>query len=92
MSSSKTFKSVTPAIWSCLKASSEKEHGTKYDPPNANDGTATTDSIVGKIVLQFNFKPDQQTIGYTILKKPMLVSDNQIWNGIESGIQACQNS
>lgn len=89
MSKSKTFENVTPAIWECVKATSLKEHGTIYAPPGANQGTATTKSIVGDVVLNFTFNPTNNTVDYTITKKPGIVSENQIWSGISSTIKGC---
>lgn len=89
MSKSKTFENVTPAIWECVKATSLKEHGTVYAPPSANQGTATTKSIVGDVILSFNFNPANNSVAYTITKKPGIVSENQIWSGIESTIKGC---
>ena len=55
--SSKSYKNITAAIFSCVKTISEKEHGTVYDPPDANQGTATTDTAVGKVIVSFDLNP-----------------------------------
>lgn len=89
MADQKTFDKVTAAIFACVKAASEKEHGTKYVPPDANQGTATTQSIVGEVVLSFDFSPQASTLTYVITKKPFIVSANQIWDGIQTAITAC---
>jgi hypothetical protein len=91
MSKSKTFKNVTPVIWECVKATSLKEHGTVYAPPGANSGTATTDTIVGVVLLNFIYNPDTNNVDYTIVKKPLLASENQIWDGIQSTINGCSS-
>jgi hypothetical protein len=89
MSSSKTWNGVTESIFDCVKAESEREHGTKYDPPNGDQGTATTSTPVGDVVLRFDLQPSG-ALTYTILKKPFLVSESQIWDGIADGLNACR--
>lgn len=89
MTTHKTFNGVTPEIFECVKASSEKAHGTVYDPASGNKGTATTDTVVGKIVLGFDLDPSSSSITYTITSKPFLVSDSQIFDGISSSINDC---
>ncbi len=89
MAKSKTFNGVTPSIWECVKATSLKEHGTIYAPPGSNSGTAKTSTIVGEVVLNFTFYPSNNSVDYTIVKKPFLASENQIWDGIASTIKGC---
>jgi hypothetical protein len=91
MAKTRSFGGVTESVWACVKSTSEKAHGTKYDPPNANRGTATTSTIVGDVVLGFDFDPAKETITYTIKQKPFLASDDQIWNGIQETIDECQS-
>lgn len=90
MGSSRTFYNVSASIWECVKSTSNKEHGTVYNPPDANQGTATTSTPIGDIVLSFNFDPGQASVAYKIEKKPFIVSDNQIWDGIEDSINGCK--
>jgi len=87
--SSKTFTGITPDVWACIKAASIKEHSTVYDPPAAEEGTATTDTAVGKVVLQFVFDEDESTLVYTIQSKPFLVPESSLWSGVESSVEAC---
>lgn len=86
---SKTFGGVTPAIWECVKATSQKDHGTVYAPPGANTGTATTNTPIGTVELGYVFDPAKDTVAYNIIKKPFLVSADQIWNGIQDTINGC---
>lgn len=90
MGSSKTFYNVNAQIWACVKTTSNKEHGTVYNPPDADQGTATTSTPVGEIVLSFSFNPGQALVVYTIEKKPFFVSDSQIWDGIQDSINGCK--
>jgi hypothetical protein len=91
--SSKTYNSITQAIWDCVKTTSYNQNGTIYDPADANQGTSTTDIMgVGKVVLTFDFDPNQETLEYTITQKPGIVWDSEIWSGIESSIEACGGS
>ena len=89
MASSKTFNNVTAAIWECVKSTSSKQHGTVYAPPGASSGTATTKTIVGTVELSFNFDSTQNSVSYTILKKPGIVSEKQVWGGIQDSIDGC---
>jgi hypothetical protein len=89
MATTKSFGNVTQAVWDCVKSTSAKEHGTTYEPPDSNQGTATTQTIVGKIALGFNFDPAQETVTYTIIQKPGIVSEQEIWDGIQDSINGC---
>lgn len=89
---SKTFPNVTQAIWNCVQTTSVQQHGTVYvPPPPSNAGTATTSTVLGDIVLSFSFDPTKETVTYGIIKKPFLVSENQIWDGIQSTINDCSS-
>ena len=90
MSDSKTYSNVTEQIFSCVKAKSSKEHGTVYDPPTENQGTATTDTVVGKVVLSYDLNTDTSEIKYILVDKPILAPEHEIWNGIESAINGCR--
>jgi hypothetical protein len=90
--SSKTYTGITQAIWDCVKTTSYEQHGTTYDPPDANQGTSTTDTLVGKVVLTFDFEPGPQTLKYTITHKPGIVTDGEVWGGISSSIKQCGGS
>jgi hypothetical protein len=90
MSDSKTFHGVTPAIFDCLKATSEKDHGTKYVPPTANQGTATTEGTGWTVVLNFNYTPATQDLTYTIVKTTWIVPTSSIWDGISDTINGCR--
>ena len=89
MSSSKTWNGVTEPIFACVKANSERDHGTKYDPVDGDRGTATTSTPVGDVVLSFDLQPNG-ALTYTIQKKPFLVSDARIWDGISEDINSCR--
>jgi hypothetical protein len=86
---SKTFEGVTPEIWDCIKDDSKRKHDTVYDPPDADHGTATTVTIVGKLEMGFSLDREQGTLTFTIEKKPMIVPAGQIWDGIQDAINKC---
>ena len=90
MSDCKSFSGVNQAIFDCVKQTSHAEHGTLYDPPNADSGTATTDTPVGKVVLSFDLDTSAQTIKYCIVSKPWIVSASTIFDGILKSIKGCQ--
>jgi hypothetical protein len=87
--SSKAYDNITEAIFDCVKAASAKAHGTVYDPPTADQGTATTETPVGKVVLGFDLDPATSVLTYTIQSKPFVVSDGEIWDGISGTISGC---
>jgi hypothetical protein len=90
---SKTFSNVTQAIWTCVQTTSVTENGTVYDPPPpSSSGTATTKTIVGDVVLSYAFDSGPETVTYTIVKKPFIVSEKEIWDGIQSTIDGCSSS
>jgi hypothetical protein len=89
MAEEKTFDNVTEAIFQCLKQTSAEKLGTLYVPPEAYQGTATTQTIVGEIVLRFDLDQPNQKLTYEIQKKPVIVSAKQIWENIEAAISAC---
>jgi hypothetical protein len=86
---SKTYTGVTQAVWDCVKSSSISQRGTFYDPSDGNQGTATTETVVGKLVMGFSFDPAAATITYTIDSKPFIVTEGEIWSGIQDSITAC---
>ena len=89
MSDCKTFNSVTAEIFDCVKKASGVEHGTVYDPPSGNSGTATTETKVGKVVLSFELNPGNGTVTYCIVSKPWVVPSSAVFNGISDSIDAC---
>ena len=91
--SEKTFGNVSSEIFDCMKSKSQEIRGTVYDPPEANQGTATTKiSIIGTIVLSFDFDPSAQTVTYKIVEIPGIVPESSIWDGIQEGIDACSGA
>lgn len=90
MATTKIYGGVTAAIWECVKTTSLKDHGTVYAPDGANKGTATTNvPVIGTIELGFDYDSVKDTVSYNIIKKPFLVSANQIWDGIQDTIDGC---
>jgi hypothetical protein len=88
MAGSKSWSGITSSIFACVKTMSEKEHGTKYEPPGANTGTATTETAVGTVKLGFVLSAE--TLTYTIQSKPFIVTEGEIWGGINEAISHCR--
>jgi hypothetical protein len=87
----KTWNGVTQAIFDCVKEAGQREHGTVYDPPNGNTGTATTNvSGIGTVVLSFDFDPKTGGLTYCIKSKPWIVPVSSIFDGIGDTINACR--
>jgi hypothetical protein len=89
MGASKTYTGVTQTVWDCVKSSSIAKRGTVYDPSDGTQGTATTETGVGKLVMGFSFDAGASTITYTINSKPFIVTEGEIWSGIQDSISAC---
>lgn len=89
MAEEKIFDNITEAIFHCLKQTSSEKLGTVYVPPEAYQGIATTQTIVGEIVLRFDLDQPNKKLAYEIQKKPVVVSAKQIWESIEAAIIAC---
>jgi hypothetical protein len=85
---SKCWEHVTQEIFECVKAKSKREHGTVYEPPNGDSGISKTETSVGKIVLKFDLSGEK--LCYAIVEKPWIVTEGEIWDGIESAIDSCR--
>ena len=85
----KVYHGVTAAIFDCVKTMSHKLHGTVYDPPGANSGTAIT-TEPGKIVMTFSFAPPDMTVSYTLVEKPWWIPESAIWDGIGDTFNGCR--
>lgn len=86
----RTYSGVTQAILTCVRDRSHKQHGTVYIPNanNPNNGTSET-HYYGLTQLAYAFDPTRAKVTYTILQKPALASNGQVWDGIGAAIQAC---
>jgi hypothetical protein len=95
MSGTKTFSGITPAIWNCIKSTGIKEYGTVFSPADAPAGTATTTvktlGISFIIILKFDYNAAKEQVTYTIKDRPLfVVSDNDVWNGLQNTIDGCK--
>ncbi len=84
MPETKTFTGVTTQTWERLQTIGRDKHGTQFEASDDTHGTATTATPFGKLVLDYAHNPQDSTITYTIVSKPMLVMSPMIWGGIES--------
>jgi len=73
-----------------MKKTSAEEQGATYDPPDGLKGTSTTNTIVGKVVIDFDLDSDSGDITYTIIEKPILAPEHEVWKGIETAINRCR--
>ena len=91
MAKSKTFENITPAIFACIRETSWRQHAAVYAPEGALAGTvSTTVPLIGKVVLAFVYDGAACTLTYTIDKKPFIVAENQIWDGVADTIKGCR--
>jgi hypothetical protein len=90
MSSVRTYNDITPETWTCVKETSARDHGTTYTGPD--QGTATTHTFVGDVVMNYDYNASARTVTYTLVSKPALAPEASIWGGIESTIDGCRSS
>jgi hypothetical protein len=69
----------------------ESGHGSRFDPPNSNEGTVTTDTPVGRVVLAFSFDAEEGELKYWVRQKPPMVPEFMIWDGIGRMLQRCKD-
>jgi hypothetical protein len=86
----KTWTGVTMDAFQCLRSMSESSYGSRFEPPDSNTGTVTTDTPVGRVVLAFSFEADRNELTYSVQQKPLLVTEFMIWDGIEGMLQRAQ--
>jgi hypothetical protein len=91
MARTRSYEGISAKVWERLKARTINEHGTRYEPPNANVGLSRTGTVLGPLVLAFEFQPAIQHLTYTIREKPLLVSEGAIWSGIGNAIERCRS-
>lgn len=92
MSNSKTFYGITQAVFNCVQATSTKQHGTVYTPPNSNTGTSKTKGTGWEVDMDFNFNPATGALAYKITHATWIVPTDKVWDGISDTIDACQQS
>jgi hypothetical protein len=90
---SRTFSNITPAILACTQTNSRKRYGTTYtpDPGTPNSGMTET-HYLGLTKLSFVIDPAAATVTYTIVHKPLIASNTQVWDGIRDAIKACSRT
>jgi hypothetical protein len=90
MAGERSFKGVDEEAWETLRSRSTRDHGTIYqfEGDDETSGTATTRvPVIGDIVMHFHLDVDAATLTYTIVQKPMVVREDQIWDGIEKSVE-----
>lgn len=92
MPESLTFDDVSAATWERIKAIGREQHGTVFDPPDAAEGTGTTATPIGTIVIAYAFEPEARRLSYSIKDKPFLVPKSLIWDGIARTVDECRGA
>lgn len=90
MTDCKLFSSIDEAMLTCIKETSQTKHGTVFDPPVGNKGTATTDTTVGKVVVSFVLDTSSQVLQFCIISKPWIISASQVFDSLAGVISECQ--
>jgi hypothetical protein len=87
---SRTFFNITPTILACTQTNSRKRYGTTYTPEPGNPKSGMTEThYLGLTKLSFVIDPAAATVTYTIVHKPLVASNGQVWDGIRDAIKAC---
>jgi hypothetical protein len=90
MPESKTFENVSATTWQRMKTLGEQKHGTRFEQVDDSSGQATTNTPFGRLVLAYAHNPEQNSITYTIISKPLMVMAPLVWSGIESTLEGCR--
>jgi hypothetical protein len=86
----RTYPNITPAILTCMAARSRKKYGTVYTPDSTTPTIGISEThYYGLTRLSFVFDAAGATMTYTILHKPTLASNSQVWDGVRDAIKAC---
>lgn len=90
------YDGITPSQWQCIKATSTKEHSTKYveDPPDptrpdCESGIAQTHHIV-EVDLKYRYCAHSETLDYTIAVQGFPATDSEIWGGADGTVNDCK--
>ncbi len=86
----RTFEAVTPAVFACVKAVSERDHGTIYSPQGGDRGTATTRSAFWIVVVSFDLNRTAGRLTYMLDRKTWFVPTSAIWSGIADTLAVCR--
>jgi hypothetical protein len=89
MTEQRTFERVTPEVWARIRKLGTDRYGTVYEPPEGDQGRATTRTPIGDVVLAYDVDAARGTVTYTLERKPFLISASQIWSGLEAAIDRC---
>jgi hypothetical protein len=90
MTDGKIWTGVTADVFRRLRSMGESSYGSRFDPSDSNEGTVTTDTPVGRVVLAFAFDADESELRYRVRQKPPMVPEFMIWDGIDRLLQQCK--
>jgi hypothetical protein len=92
MADSRSYTGITQKAFDCIKATGERhDPPAHYNPPNGPKGTVTIKIfIIGEIDLTFAYDSSKEIPEYTIVKKPGVVSVDQIWDGFDETVKSCK--
>ena len=86
----KTFLDVTPEIAECARQTSELDYDLVFEPAGEDNGTVITETLIGKVVLDYDYDTTAETMHYCIVGKPWIVTTNQVFDGIEDTFEGCR--
>ncbi len=87
---SHTYADVTPAVFACVKETSQTRQGTIYSEAGSDRGTATTASSLWTVVMDYVFSPESGDLQYWLRRKTWIVPTGAVWNGIADMIAECR--
>lgn len=90
MQDQRTFDDVSFDVWERVKSIARERFGTTFDPESSPEGTATTSTPIGDVVIDYALDAASEQITYTLRRKPMLILSGQIWSGLAETIDRCR--
>lgn len=90
MADSRKFEDVSVDLWERVKTMARDRFGTSFEPEAAPEGTATTITPIGNVIIDYTLDTEAEEITYTLRRKPMLILSGQIWSGLADAIDRCR--
>ena len=91
MSSTRTFSGVTAAVVSRMKEFARAKYDIVFDPPDGPTSTATSQTPLGECVIEFAHDPARAELTLTLVKKPWLLPEGLLWNGLVETLERCRS-
>ena len=90
MSGIRTFPGVTPDTLSRMQELGRASYGIVYNPPVGSAGTATSQTPLGQIVIEFVHNNENSELTLTLIEKPPLLPEKLLWSGFVNTLNSCR--